>query len=58
MSLALRPNADGAFSAPLPMLERTRWQVSVENEKGDWRLEGSWLWPAERSIEIVADAAP
>ena len=58
IKLALRPNADGAFSAPLPMLERTRWQVSVENEKGDWRLEGSWLWPAERSIEIVADAAP
>ena len=58
IKLALRPNADGAFSAPLPMLERTRWQVSIENEKGDWRLEGSWLWPAQRSIDIKADALP
>ena len=57
IKLALKPDADGAFSAPLPMLERTRWQVNIENDKGDWRLDGTWLWPAQREIEILADAA-
>lgn len=58
IKLALTPDADGAFSAPLPMLERTRWQVLLEDGKHDWRLEGSWLWPAQREIKITADAAP
>jgi hypothetical protein len=55
IKLMLKPDADGVFNTALPMLERTRWQVLIENEKGDWRLEGSWLWPAQRDIAIKAD---
>ncbi len=50
------PDAQGRFALGLPMLERSRWQVVVEGSKRDWRLEGHWAWPAQRAIEIVADA--
>jgi hypothetical protein len=39
----------------LPMLERSRWQVLLENEQRDWRLEGSWQWPAQRKVTVRAD---
>jgi len=52
--LLARPDANGNFSLPLPMLERSRWQVLVESEKRDWRLEGEWLWPAEREVRVVS----
>jgi len=55
MVLLARPDANGDFSVALPMLERSRWQVLVEGQKRDWRLEGSWLWPAERQVAIRAD---
>jgi hypothetical protein len=58
IKLTLKPDADGAFSAPLAMLERTRWQVTISNAKGDWKLDATWQWPAQRDIEILADAAP
>ncbi len=54
--LTVAPDADGVFSTPLPLLERSRWQVLVEGEKRDWRLEGVWQWPAQREIAIRADA--
>jgi hypothetical protein len=56
MLLLARPDADGRFSIPLPMLERSRWQVLVEGKQRDWRLEGVWQWPAERAVAIRADA--
>ncbi|MET3130266.1 hypothetical protein AAKU55_000519 [Oxalobacteraceae bacterium GrIS 1.11] len=57
IKLALRPDADGQFSAPLPMFERTRWQTLLENGAREWRLDGSWTWPAQRSVEMRADPA-
>lgn len=58
IKLTLRPNADGVFSVALPVLERTRWQVSLIDDKQEWRLEGAWLWPAQSDIAILADAVP
>ncbi len=55
LALLARPDANGDFSVALPMLERSRWQVLVEGKRRDWRLEGSWQWPAEREISIRAD---
>lgn len=52
--LLLRPDADGAFSIGLPMLERSRWVVLVEDDRKTWRLEGTWLWPMERDITLSA----
>jgi len=50
--LLARPDANGDFSVPLPMLERSRWQVVIESERRDWRLEGEWLWPAQREAAV------
>ena len=52
----LRPDADGRFSVALPMLERTRWQVLMEDEGRGWRLEGSWSWPSQREVQILSEA--
>ena len=57
IKLEVQPDAQGKFSAPLPMFERTRWQVLVENQQRDWRLAGTWIWPAQRAIELRADPA-
>lgn len=54
--LVLYPAADGGFSVALPALERTRWQVLVENGARDWRLEASWQWPLQRGVVLRADA--
>lgn len=55
IKLVLVPAADGTFEAALPMLERSRWQVVLENEARDWRLEGVWHWPAQRELTVRAD---
>ena len=52
--LLATPDANGDFSVPLPMLERSRWQVLVEGKQRNWRLESSWLWPAQREVAISA----
>ena len=49
---------DGSFDAALPMLEIAHWQVLIENEKREWRLNGGWNWPQERSVNLNADAPP
>ncbi len=54
MILLLRPGADGSFSVALPMLERSRWVVLVEDEARTWRLEGEWQWPLERELTLKA----
>ncbi|MDO9420920.1 MAG: FixH family protein [Herminiimonas sp.] len=53
--LLIQPDKAGHFSVALPMLDLGRWQVLVENEKRDWRLNGIWTWPAQRSFAIEAD---
>lgn len=50
--LLLHPGADGSFAIPLPLLERSRWVVLVEDARKTWRLEGQWLWPAEHAITM------
>jgi hypothetical protein len=52
--LLARPDANGDFSVALPLLERSRWQVVIESERRDWRLEGEWLWPIEREARILS----
>jgi hypothetical protein len=57
IKLRVQPDADGRFSAALPLLEIAQWQVLVENEQRDWRLNGRWAWPQQQSIAIKADPA-
>ncbi|QCP14817.1 cytochrome oxidase assembly protein [Pseudoduganella umbonata] len=54
LRLLVRPDAAGRFAVPLPLLERSRWTVLVEDERRTWRLEGRWHWPAERQITLTA----
>lgn len=51
--LEVHPAPDGMFDATLPMLERTRWQVLVESDRRDWRLEGRWHWPEQREVNLA-----
>jgi hypothetical protein len=53
--LVLKPDADGSFRAALPMLERSRWIVLMEGERRDWRLAGTWSWPAQHGVLLHAD---
>jgi len=55
LTLAAQLNQRGEFSVALPMLERTRWQVVIEGERRDWRLNGTWQWPLQQTVEIQAD---
>lgn len=54
--LLVQPDAAGRFSAPMPMLEHTHWQVVVEGARREWRLARSWSWPQQKTLEIRADA--
>lgn len=57
IALMVQPDKAGNFSVALPLLEMGRWQVLIENEQRDWRLNGTWSWPAQQDISIVADEA-
>jgi hypothetical protein len=52
--LTLRADADGRFSVALPMLDIARWQVLIEPEQRDWRLNGVWNWPNEQQVRLQA----
>jgi len=56
LTLTLQTQPDGSFSVALPLLERTRWQVQVEDAQRRWRLAGAWSWPAQREVLLRADA--
>jgi hypothetical protein len=58
LSFKLQADPQGNFSVPLPMLEIARWQVLLENDAREWRLLGTWKWPEDRQITIMADLAP
>lgn len=53
--LKVAPAIDGSFSVPLPALEKTHWQLTIEGEKRDWRLARSWDWAIQPELAIVAD---
>jgi hypothetical protein len=55
IKLVVQPDEFGMFQINLPMLERSRWVVLVEGEKRDWRLAGTWSWPAQRGVTLSAD---
>ncbi|WP_175000953.1 FixH family protein [Duganella vulcania] len=55
IQLVVQPDEFGAFQINLPMLERSRWVVLVEGERRDWRLAGTWSWPAQRAVTLHAD---
>ncbi|HEX8601507.1 MAG TPA: FixH family protein [Pseudoduganella sp.] len=57
LRLLLRPDATDRFAVPLPLLERSRWVVLVEDERRTWRLEGQWQWPAVREVVLAAPQA-
>lgn len=44
--------ADGGFAIALPVLEKARWQVLIEDEREGWRLNGEWIWPMEQTLEL------
>lgn len=46
------PDANGRFSARLPKLEATHWQVVVEGAARDWRLARSWS-PARQALLVI-----
>lgn len=58
LRFVVQPDAEGRFQLPLAMLERSRWHVVVEGAQLDWRLEGHWSWPTQRTLDIQAAALP
>jgi hypothetical protein len=50
--LGVRPDRAGIFSVALPLLERTHWQVQIEDAARSWRLHGEWSWPQQKSTDI------
>lgn len=48
----LRPDKKGMFSVALPLLERTHWQVQIEDAAHSWRLHGEWSWPQQKNTDI------
>ena len=54
LRLAAVPDGQGNFSIALPLLERARWQVQLEDAVRTWRLHGNWSWPQQKNIDIQA----
>jgi hypothetical protein len=54
-TLIVTPDNNGRFSAALPIMEKTQWQIVVEDGKSQWRLDGIWSWPQQSEIRIQAD---
>jgi uncharacterized protein len=50
--LDVKVGADGSFSVALPMLEKARWQLIIEDEASTWRLSGEWIWPQQRTASL------
>lgn len=54
---SVTPDVSGAFTMALPLLDRARWQVQLEDAAGVWRLHGDWHWPEQKNIDIQPVAA-
>ncbi len=57
IKLDAQTDASGDFAVALPMLDKARWQVLVENAGADWRLAGAWQWPKQRDVALAAQAS-
>lgn len=55
VKLIAHPDQDGHFAVDLPLLDMARWQVLVENENRDWRLNGAWSWPQQKQVELTSE---
>jgi hypothetical protein len=55
--LSARTDANGAFEIALPIFDKARWQVMLEDDGTDWRLSGPWLWPAQRDVALGVPAS-
>ncbi len=53
-------DADGRFSFRLPLLDRARWKVQLEDQQRQWRLHGSWHWPEQQQTDIrpIGESGP
>lgn len=51
-------DVSGHFRVALPLLDRAVWQILIEGEQRDWRLNGEWKWPEQKAITLAADAPP
>jgi uncharacterized protein len=47
-------DAQGRFAVALPLLDRARWQVQIEGERLDWRLNAAWKWPEQQTVAFTA----
>lgn len=56
-SLAIAPDAAGKFAVKFPALEKTQWQVAIQDESGRWRLDGVWAWPQQQAIRLRTNEA-
>lgn len=52
--LQVQPDVEGNFAVAMPMLDRARWQVSIEGTERNWRLHDVWDWPVQRSVALAA----
>lgn len=50
--LVATPDRSGVFSVALPLLERARWRVQMEDAARSWRLHGEWVWPLQTTTDI------
>ena len=48
-------DATGHFRVALPLLDRAVWQILIEDEQRDWRLNGEWRWPEQTTLTLAAD---
>lgn len=56
VQLVAQADQNGNFAVALPMLDMARWQVVIESEQRDWRLNGVWSWPQQKQVAIAAEA--
>ncbi len=54
-TLQAEVDSRGAFAVRLPLLERSRWNLVVEDQQHSWRLVGVWQWPQHSDIGLRAD---
>jgi uncharacterized protein len=50
-------DSQGRFAVALPLLDMARWQVQIEGERADWRLNATWKWPQQHAVAFKADGA-
>ncbi|EGF32624.1 Putative analog of CcoH [Oxalobacteraceae bacterium IMCC9480] len=48
----------GHFQVALPLLDRAVWQILIESEQRDWRLNGELKWPEQKVMMLSADVPP